>query len=132
MFASYAAVIARGDVIASRIATLRAPPPDKVVMADDGARVRIVASFAEGLKRSTRGPAIDLDLFRQIDALPFERAMMPTRLWIGSEDRNVPIAAARRLAARLPRCELNELSGAGHLWIAHHYERVLDWVAHGA
>jgi pimeloyl-ACP methyl ester carboxylesterase len=128
VFAAYAAVIARGDMTASRIATARAPAPDKDVMGHPATRARIITSFAEGLKASTRGPAIDLDVFRQIDRLEFSRARMPTRVWIGTEDRNVPVDAAKRLAARLPRCELTVLDGAGHLWIAHNFERILDWV----
>jgi pimeloyl-ACP methyl ester carboxylesterase len=35
--------------------------------------------------------------------------------WHGSEDTTVPLAAAQRLAAQLPRCQLHVVEGSGHL-----------------
>ena len=57
------------------------------------------------------------------------RISSPARLWLGTTDRNVPLSAARRLAERLPICEPTELPDAGHLWVALHYDEVLDWIA---
>lgn len=97
-------------------------------MADAATRRRLLKSFAEGLRVSGRGPAIDLALFRELASLDLARVAAPVRVWIGSRDTNVPIAAARRLAERLPNGALCVLPGEGHLWVAQHYEEVLAWV----
>lgn len=128
-FKGYASAVRRSARIACGLTTLRAPEADKSIMADCATSARLLAAFEEGLSRSARGPAIDLQLFREISTLDLTRAEMPARLWIGDRDRNVPVTAAQRLARALPRCDLVELAGQGHLWIAHHYETVLDWVA---
>lgn len=47
------------------------------------------------------------------DSLP--RLSVPTLLLHGLLDRIVPVAASRQLAARLARCELQELPGLGHV-----------------
>jgi hypothetical protein len=56
----------------------------------------------------------------------------PARLWIGTVDSNVPVAAARALAERIPRCVLTELPDEGHLWVSVHHADVLAWVASAA
>ena len=50
--------------IACALATLRAPAADKLMIADPGVADRLMQSFAEGLRAGTRGPAIDLALFK--------------------------------------------------------------------
>jgi hypothetical protein len=40
----------------------------------------------------------------------------------------VPIDAACKLAAAIPGCELVELEGEGHLWVAVNYDKVLGWI----
>lgn len=47
------------------------------------------------------------------DMLP--RPDLPTLVLHGSQDRIVPVAASRQLAARLAQCELQELPGLGHI-----------------
>jgi pimeloyl-ACP methyl ester carboxylesterase len=51
------------------------------------------------------------------------------RLWFGDADRNVPHAAARRLAAAIPGCEITLLPGHGHFWIFRNCGEVLRWLA---
>ena len=47
------------------------------------------------------------------DALP--HLTLPTLLLHGTQDRIVPVAASRQLAARLAQCDLHELPGLGHV-----------------
>ncbi len=72
---------------------------------------------------------IDLGLFGSPWNIPMSDAAMPTRLWLGTADRNVPLGAARRLAEMLPACSTETLPGEGHLWVAQHYDEVLAWIA---
>jgi pimeloyl-ACP methyl ester carboxylesterase len=110
------------------IAMARVPPVDRRVLAA-GTRERLQGVVLESLKRGPTGPAIDMQLYGRAWDVPLDRVRAPSHLWIGDQDRNVPVAAARRLSARLPGCELTELPGAGHLWVAENYAVVLRWIA---
>jgi pimeloyl-ACP methyl ester carboxylesterase len=132
IFKAYAAAVRASAGLACGLTTLRAPKADKSIMADCATSERLLAAFRVGLAQSSRGPAIDLQLFRDMATLDLSRATMPARVWIGSDDRNVPVAAAQRLARALPKGDLVDLAGAGHLWVAHNYDVVLDWVLSAA
>jgi pimeloyl-ACP methyl ester carboxylesterase len=132
VFAGYARAVRASAGLACGLTTFRAPAADKAIMADCATSERLLAAFHEGLRTSSKGPAIDLKVFQELNSLDLARATMPTRVWIGTADRNVPVGAARRLAHRLPNATLSELPGAGHLWVAHNYAEVLDWVAGAA
>jgi pimeloyl-ACP methyl ester carboxylesterase len=129
IFATYAAAVRRAPGLACRMTTLRAPSADQAIMRDCETSARLLATFEEGLRRSSRGPAIDLALFRELVSIDLSCATMPSRIWIGLHDTNVPVAAAKRLAAKLPNAQLTELSEDGHLWVAHHYDEILAWIA---
>lgn len=128
IFGAYEMTVRRAPTLAARITVMRAPAPDQAIMSDPKTRKRLLRTFAEGLRTSARGPAIDLALFREIDGIDLSKASMPAHVWIGTRDANVPVMAARRLAARLPRATLTVLPGEGHLWAAHHYDVVLNWI----
>jgi hypothetical protein len=49
-------------------------------------------------------------------------------LWVGSDDKAVPLMAARALGQRIKGCSCEELEGEGHFWIAANYARVLEWI----
>ena len=111
------------------VAMLNVPRADRQILATGDVATRLARTFIEGLRPGARGPAIDLHLFGAPWDVPLTEAHMPARLWIGSEDRNVPRVATQRLAERLPRCTVEPLHGAGHLWVAVHYDDVLGWIA---
>lgn len=114
---------------AIRVAMVRSPPPDKRVLANREVHARFTAMFAEGLKRGVAGALIDMRLFSKPWRVPLDAITAPSALWIGTADNNVPIDAARKLAAIIPGCELIELKNEGHLWVALNYEDVLGWLA---
>ncbi len=111
------------------MAMLNVPPADRAVLAHDGVRQRLAATFTEGLTHGAAGPVIDLQIFTRGWDLDFDAARMPARMWLGSEDRNVPLAAAHGLAAQLSNCTVEIINDAGHLWVALHYDDVLSWFA---
>lgn len=88
-----------------------------------------MAMFAEGLRPGVEGAVTDMRIFNRPWGLPLREISAPARLWIGTADNNVPIDAAIKLAAAIPGCELIELPGEGHLWVAVNYDRVLTWIA---
>ena len=112
-----------------RVAMARIGPADERILASAGVTSRLAATFNEGLRPGTAGPCTDLAIFGKPWAVPLADVRAPSRLWIGDADRNVPISAAKRLAARLPDCTLIGLPGEGHLWVSLNYAKVLGWIA---
>lgn len=129
IFRLYEIAVRRAPSLAANLTVLRAPKPDKLIMADPGTRARLLRTFAEGLRHSAHGPAIDLSLFREIASLQLERITAPAHVWIGTRDTNVPVTAAMRLASRIPNATLTVLPDEGHLWAAKHYDEILAWIA---
>jgi pimeloyl-ACP methyl ester carboxylesterase len=115
--------------LAGRLTTWRAARPDKRLIVRSEVRQRILGSFSEGLRPGTAGPNTDLAIFSRPWQLDLTAIAAPSRLWIGTRDSNVPIAAARFLAQRIPHCILTELLNEGHLWVSEHHADVLAWIA---
>jgi pimeloyl-ACP methyl ester carboxylesterase len=118
--------------LAGRLTTWRAARPDKRLIGRSEVRQRILGRFSEGLRPGTTGPNTDLAIFSRPWDVDLAAVRAPSRLWIGTRDSNVPIAAARILAQRVPRCILTELPGEGHLWVSVHHDDVLAWIASAA
>jgi pimeloyl-ACP methyl ester carboxylesterase len=129
VFRAFRAVLDVSPDLAMRMAMLRVAVADRQVLGRTEMAARLGQTFKEGLRLGVVGPVTDLTLFGKPWDIDLEGARLPARLWIGTSDRNVPCSAARRLAHRLPRCELVEIKGEGHLWIADNYHTVLAWSA---
>ena len=128
-FRAFRAALGVSPAMGLRIAMMRAAAVDRRVLRQADVAARLGETFIEGLRPGVAGPIIDLGIFGAPWDVDPAKAHMPSRLWIGSEDQNVPRSAARRLAKRLPACELAELGGEGHLWVANNYSLVLGWIA---
>ncbi|HET6221677.1 MAG TPA: alpha/beta hydrolase [Dongiaceae bacterium] len=118
--------------LAGQLTTWRAARPDKRLIRRPEVSQRILGSFREGLRAGTAGPNIDLGIFSRPWTVDLAAISAPARLWIGSRDSNVPLAAVRALAQRIPHCAVTELADAGHLWVSEHHADVLDWIASAA
>jgi pimeloyl-ACP methyl ester carboxylesterase len=121
--------LTRTPRLAGHLTTWRAARPDKRLIRRSDMRQRILGSFHEGLRPGTAGPIIDLSIFATPWEVDLAAVAAPSRLWIGAKDSNVPLAAVRALAQRIPHCVLTELPDAGHLWISIHHADVLEWIA---
>ncbi|HVT36425.1 MAG TPA: alpha/beta hydrolase, partial [Nevskiaceae bacterium] len=78
---------------------------------------QVLLAYVDAFRGGTRGPVQEFALFTR--PWEFEPAAIeaPVHLWHGEEDRNVPVSAARRLAAMIPGCTAHYITGAGHgLW----------------
>lgn len=111
------------------VATARAAPADRRLMRDRDLRKSLGETFAVGLMGGTHGPVVDLALFSQPWDVDVSKITCAARVWIGSADRNVPIAPAMSLARRIPGAQLTVLADEGHFWIARNFEVVLDWMS---
>lgn len=129
VFRAFRAALAVSPQLGMRLAMIRISPADRKVLRRGHTAARLGATFVEGLQPGVAGPITDLSLFGRPWNIDFAKTAMPARSWLGTADRNVPLSAVRRLSRHLPTCELVELEGAGHLWIAENYESVLGWIA---
>ena len=111
---------------AVRVAAARAPPFDKAVIANPAMRRVQARAFAEGFSRGTAGAVLDMRLFGQPWTVATD-AMPASRLWIGSRDGNVPIAAAIELSEDT-KAQLTIIPEAGHLWLSTAWREVLGWL----
>ena len=129
VFGGFKAALALSPALGLRAAMIRAPEADRAVSRQPDVAARLAETFIEGLRPGAEGPVTDLGIFAEPWGLDLGWARSPACLWLGTEDRNVPGPAARRLARRLPDCRIVEIQGAGHLWIANNYHAVLGWIA---
>lgn len=127
-FEAFRLLLACAPATALRLST--AASVDRQVLRNANHRRAFVETFRLGFTRSAQGPALDVTAF----AGSWEIASHPAgqaRLWIGSNDLNVPVAAARTLA-HLTGAHLVELPAAGHYWFSEHHDAVLGWLAESA
>jgi pimeloyl-ACP methyl ester carboxylesterase len=129
VFALFRASLERSPRLAARLATLRAGERDKALLTRPEIARWLLGSFRAGLKRSVRGPVLDLQAFSRDWGVDLGAVRAPTRLWIGTADTAVPLAAARLLARSIGPCAVTELQGEGHFWVAERHGEVLAWVA---
>lgn len=132
VFGFFRSVLGVSAGLGMRMAMARVSSADREVFRQPEVARRLGETFTEGLRPGVVGPITDMSLFGAPWDIDISRVEAPTRLWLGTVDRNVPLSAARRLAARLSACDLVEIEGAGHLWIANNYATVIDWVASAA
>lgn len=118
--------------LAGRIMTWSSPLADKQLIRQPQVAGPILASLRDGLRAGPAGAQIDLATFSQPWQIDLSAIDAPTRVWIGTADSIVPIAAVRALAQRIRHCELTELPGHGHFWVAVHHTQVLEWLAASA
>lgn len=130
IFGGFRHLIGRRDgALAMRLASSRAAAVDRRMLCRPYERQSLIDAFRAGLEPGAIGPAIDMTLFGRAWDIAPERIVSPSRLWIGSADRHVPVTAARLLAARIPGCVHTDLDGAGHYWVMQNMPEVLGWLA---
>lgn len=131
-FEIYRALLAVAPRTAVMIASARAKGADRALVADPDVRRSLAKTFAAGLAPGVAGAIQDMRLFSRTWDVDPATITAPTRMWLGTDDCNVPISAARNLARSIPGSETIELAGQGHFWISKNYEDVLGWLANAA
>ena len=115
--------------LAAHLATLRAGPRDKALIADPEIARCLLGAFREGLRPGMAGPITDLQVFARPWDIDLDAIAPPTRLWIGTADTAVPLSAARLLSRSIRGCSLVEFPGEGHFWVAANNTQALEWAA---
>ena len=129
VFHAYRAGLALAPDAAMAVVMSRSPAADRVAIQDDATRARLIETFRTGLAPGVAGPTTDMALFAKPWALALADITASARVWMGLDDRNVPLTAVRALVSALPRCDCVDLPDAGHLWVARNAHRVMEWLA---
>jgi pimeloyl-ACP methyl ester carboxylesterase len=89
-------------------------PCDADVLRDRAAFEACFESARRAWRGSARGVITDAEIYARPWGFPLEQVTVPVQLWHGRKDRTFSFQLAENLAARLPRCELRLVEGAGH------------------
>jgi pimeloyl-ACP methyl ester carboxylesterase len=105
------------------------PPPDREVLAevaaDAGRWACFVEDTAEAFRQGGAGVRADLAVASRPWGFQLREISVPTWLWHGAADEDVPIAAAQRMAQMLPTCQAT-FTDEGHLMGLRHASEAAD------
>lgn len=125
----YRKLVLRNPERTIRASALTQAPSDRRVLQSTAIRSYLGEMFRDGLAPGIAGVTTDLELFSKPWNVLLSAIRCATRIWIGTDDRLVPLSASRALAAAIPRAAVSTLAGKGHFWIMTEYEEVLRWIA---
>ena len=107
-----------------------APEPDRVLLQRPEIRDGFTACFVEACRQGPAGAALDVRLIAQPWGIDLSALRVPTFLWHGELDRNVPVVAGRYLASTIPNCRATFYPQEAHLSLPfNHQEEILRALA---
>jgi pimeloyl-ACP methyl ester carboxylesterase len=103
-----------------------APEADRKIMADAAWQALSRAGLTEALRQGAEGWTDEsLAFHRDYDFEP-EAVEASVTWWHGDDDKNAPLSAARRMAARVPHCELRVWEREGHFASLTHEKEIVE------
>jgi pimeloyl-ACP methyl ester carboxylesterase len=118
----FAAIIragrARPGQTLDRFATLLAKPDADLLRGGTGLREGFLDDLCHPSPTAARAAARDFWLFTRRWDVDLAGLAVPAHVWHGSQDRNVPVAHARVIAARCPAAQLHIVDGGRHLLLS--------------
>jgi pimeloyl-ACP methyl ester carboxylesterase len=114
------------DPVGTLVAAMEdAPPVDRAMLEQPEVRAVIADAFREAFRTGPFGWFDDTWSLMRPWGFRLEDVHTPVHLWYGESDRNVPLAAARAMAAQLQVASFEVLPDTGHGgWLVHE-ERIL-------
>lgn len=120
----------RGGPRASQRMADWAPEPDRSLLQRAEVRDGFMACFEEACRQGPRGPVVDVGLIARPWGFDLSAVKVPTLLWHGQRDRNVPVAHGRYLAGAIPNCRATFYADDAHLSVPlNHQEEILSALA---
>lgn len=104
------------------------PPCDVAVLDHPGIADMFLEDTREAFRPGVRGTVHDLGLVVKPWGFDPARISVPTVLWHGELDANVPVEMGRFLARAIPGCEATFLADAGHMVSLPYWEDILAQV----
>ncbi|MCA9771191.1 MAG: alpha/beta hydrolase [Myxococcales bacterium] len=105
------------------------PRADRALWARADLREILLEDMTEGLEQGPEATARELATLAQPWGFDPAEITVPTVLWHGERDFNVPTLHGRFLAERIPKCRSTFVPDVGHLWFLAHPEALLDALA---
>jgi pimeloyl-ACP methyl ester carboxylesterase len=127
-FSAFRVLLALDPGLAVTAVAARAHKSDRQVVRDRAHARALGETMRAGLAAGAAGPVIDMTLFSKPWNVDLNAITATTRLWLGLDDRNVPLGPARHLAAAIPGATLREIPRAGHFWIMQNFDQVFAWL----
>jgi pimeloyl-ACP methyl ester carboxylesterase len=115
--------IRRGGPATSRRMVAWAPEPDRRFLQRAAIRDGFMACFIEACRQGPRGAVADFALIARPWGFDLGEVKTPALLWHGEQDRNVPVANGRYLAAAIPRCRATFYLDDAHLSVPLTHQR---------
>jgi pimeloyl-ACP methyl ester carboxylesterase len=117
-----------GDRMASSF-----PEPDRTLLRRPEIRDGFMACFREACRQGPDGAVWDVGLLARRWGFDLSTIAVPSRLWHGEHDGNVPVMHGRYLAGAIPNCRATFYPDDAHLSVPlnHHREILGSFVAAG-
>jgi pimeloyl-ACP methyl ester carboxylesterase len=109
----------RPEKTLGRFAALLAKPDARLLNGNEDVRNGFLDDLRHPSPTAARAAARDFRLFARRWDAGIAGMTVPAHIWHGTEDRNVPVAHARVIAARCGAAELHIVEGGGHMLLSH-------------
>jgi pimeloyl-ACP methyl ester carboxylesterase len=120
LLAGPAQAIAADPIAALKALMAESPRVDRDLLEQPAVQTMMADSLREAFRRGPAGWFQDSWLLQRSWGFELADVQAPVHLWYGEDDRNVPVRAARAMAAELTVASFETIADAGHLgWLAH-------------
>jgi pimeloyl-ACP methyl ester carboxylesterase len=132
LFALGASIFRRWPELAMRAASGQLPSSDIEILSRPNVKSAYIDNYRRSPSTSALAAAQDFALFASDWGFRLEDITVPTNIWHGDDDRNVPISHGRLQAERIPGSLLHECPGQGHMLVVDRLEEILRTVSDNA
>jgi pimeloyl-ACP methyl ester carboxylesterase len=108
----------RPEQTLDRFCTLLAEPDAELLRHDPMVRNAFLDDLRHPSPTTGRAAARDFWLFTRRWDVDLSAMTIPLHVWHGTEDRNVPVAHGRVIAAACPTARLHLIQGGGHMLLS--------------
>lgn len=102
------------------------PAADHEILENPEIRGMLIESYRESARHGVSGFVRDLYLYTHPWKIPLHAITAEVHLWHGELDPSTPVASARYVADRIPRCHARFLPNEGHFILFRHWEEILE------
>jgi pimeloyl-ACP methyl ester carboxylesterase len=113
------------DAVLAKVIEQMAPQDRAVLEANPDGIPMLLDAIAGGYAQGAKAAVQEYRLFATPWEFRLEDITVPTHIWHGTEDNNVPIAVARHIATLIPHVTTHYIEGGGHAAISGHYDEVM-------
>jgi pimeloyl-ACP methyl ester carboxylesterase len=109
---------AKPEQALNRFGSLLAEPDARLLRDNPAVRAAFLDDLSHPAPTTARAAARDFWLFARQWDVDIADITVPAHIWHGTQDRNVPVAHARAIAAGCPQAQLHIVEGGGHMLLS--------------